>query len=331
MNDSVKISTQRDPLAGQQKPNAPSREELARIHLLDSVKEETYWPLLRDCPVRQLVPGAQLLQTGESNNELYMLLSGRLRVHLKGERENPIAILEAGETVGEVSVIDRQPSTADVVADQNSRLLVVSTQLHWTLVERSPEWARNIILAMAHRMRRGNDMLHQSKERLEQIAQEANIDPLTGLYNRRWLDDALGSKFNRRSNDQRPFVVLMIDIDHFKRFNDTYGHPAGDQALATVAKCLQEHLRPDDLVARYGGEEMIAILPGINCAGGMIVAERICAAVRRTPIKADDGRQLPPVTLSIGLAQMNPENKPNDVIVAADMALYDAKMPGAIA
>ncbi|SVD27574.1 uncharacterized protein METZ01_LOCUS380428, partial [marine metagenome] len=105
------------------------------------------------------------------------------------------------------------------------------------------------------------------------------VDDLTGLHNRRWLNDLLPRQVSRASMSGESLSVGMIDIDHFKSFNDTYGHQAGDFVLAAVAKCLVDNLRPTDLSARYGGEEFTMICPQTNIEGAITAAERMCKSV----------------------------------------------------
>lgn len=162
----------------------------------------------------------------------------------------------------------------------------------------------------------------------QQLRVQVMQDPLTGISNRRRFDEMLGFEYQRAQRLHEPLSLLMIDIDHFKQFNDTYGHPVGDDCLRAVATALDQTLRrPGDLVGRYGGEEFAVLLPGTPLAGAIIISERIRAAVARLPIPGAAGT----LTVSIGgatiLAPIDTAG-PADLIRSADGALYQAKRDG---
>src|SRR5690606_21484479 len=114
----------------------------------------------------------------------------------------------------------------------------------------------------------------------------------------------------------------------FKQYNDTHGHLAGDRALHTVARCLTRNLRPEDTITRYGGEELLAVLPDSDLEDARQVAERLRLAVRSTPVTHSSGEPLPSLTISLGIAQMQDGSDPEALIRAADQALYRAKKAG---
>ncbi|MBR0794639.1 diguanylate cyclase [Bradyrhizobium jicamae] len=159
-----------------------------------------------------------------------------------------------------------------------------------------------------------------------QLARLASTDALTGLANRRRLDETLAVEWRRGLRARSPVSLLMIDVDHFKAFNDTYGHQAGDAVLATVARCIAASTkRVSDLGARYGGEEFSVLLPGIGKAGAQEMADQI-----RNQLAAFRTGQHELPTVSIGLACITPgaEHTSHDLVQAADLALYEAKRAG---
>jgi diguanylate cyclase (GGDEF)-like protein len=154
-------------------------------------------------------------------------------------------------------------------------------------------------------------------------------DGLTGLYNRRYFDDRLGSEFAYALRHHTPLCVILGDIDHFKSINDTHGHSVGDVVLRRVAGELQASVRTEDLVARFGGEEFVVMTRGIDADGAQAFAERIRAIIARAVIMSESTRV--PVTMSLGVAhsQNAPDIKTADMLVeAADVALYAAKRGG---
>jgi diguanylate cyclase (GGDEF)-like protein len=161
--------------------------------------------------------------------------------------------------------------------------------------------------------------------------QLARTDGLTKLANRRWFDRGLTRKWSRAARDARPMSLLMIDVDHFKSFNDTYGHQGGDRVLRAIAGVISDSIRrPDDLAARYGGEEFAVVLPNTDSRGARQVAGSIRDGVRALQI-SHGGSEHDIVTVSIGLATAMPGSgavKPLLLVREADAALYRAKDSG---
>lgn len=163
-----------------------------------------------------------------------------------------------------------------------------------------------------------------------ELAMLARTDGLTGLNNRRTLGEILDQEWRRAKRTRSVLSLLFVDIDRFKTYNDTYGHQAGDDALAAVAKCIGENIRrPTDSAARYGGEEFIVVLPDTSPEGAASIAEKIRAAIADLAIE-HAGSEYGRVTASIGAAAWTPERDVDvsAVIRAADEALYDAKATG---
>jgi diguanylate cyclase (GGDEF)-like protein len=154
-------------------------------------------------------------------------------------------------------------------------------------------------------------------------------DDLTGLNNRRSIQQVLTQQIALARRSQRSLALLLIDIDHFKQINDTHGHLSGDKALRDVAVCLRERLRAQDMVGRWGGEEFIAILPDTDAAGAQALAEALRVATEQAGFSSINDHPIP-MTISIGLhvLELSSGNQRDDMIGAADRALYQAKQNG---
>jgi two-component system, cell cycle response regulator len=174
----------------------------------------------------------------------------------------------------------------------------------------------------AVRIKKLQDHLRQANKDLERISR---VDPLTGLRNRRDLEAELRLLSANAQRYELPIAALMVDIDHFKRVNDTFGHQVGDEVLADVARRLSSVARRGDLVGRWGGEEFLVILPMTSHQGARMLAERMRVTVGASPVRASrDGGV--PVTVSIGCA--GGDHDTVALIARADGALYDAKRGG---
>lgn len=185
--------------------------------------------------------------------------------------------------------------------------------------------------------RRANEQLEARVQERTEALEAANrrlaalsaTDQLTGLKNRRFLDDLLHEEFQRCRRYGRPIALLLLDIDHFKRFNDTWGHVVGDECLRSVAASLRDAVRSHvDRVARYGGEEFCVVLPETDAEGAVVVAERIRAAVEALEFRVGDRHV--PVTVSVGVAALVPasHHESQMLVLNTDKALYEAKAAG---
>lgn len=159
----------------------------------------------------------------------------------------------------------------------------------------------------------------------EELRELARTDPLTGLANRRGFLERLEHERARHDRFGHPFSVVLADVDHFKRFNDSYGHACGDAALVHVSRVMGNALREVDLSARWGGEEFISILPETNAIRAYETAKRVQRALREDPFVCEDAE---PLTLTLGVAQYVPSVRTDDVIRRADSALYQGKREG---
>ena len=162
----------------------------------------------------------------------------------------------------------------------------------------------------------------------ESLVQQSIRDPLTGLFNRRHLEETLELELHRAARRNAPVSVLMFDVDHFKRFNDRYGHDAGDAVLRAVSDLAGAHIRAGDVACRYGGEEFLLLQPGMSAADAVSRADVLRTAVSRLEL-SHHGTPLGRVTISVGVATYNDHGaNRTDLVKRADEALYAAKRGG---
>jgi diguanylate cyclase (GGDEF)-like protein len=162
----------------------------------------------------------------------------------------------------------------------------------------------------------------------EKLRNQSIRDPLTGLFNRRYLEESLELECSRAERSREPIAVVMLDVDHFKRFNDTFGHDAGDVVLKHVGEILRRSIRQGDLACRYGGEEFVLVMPGTSVAEAAEVAERVRESIKRLEV-AYRNQSLGKITISLGVAPHPAAGQtPAELIEAADQMLYAAKSAG---
>jgi diguanylate cyclase (GGDEF)-like protein len=175
------------------------------------------------------------------------------------------------------------------------------------------------------------DMTARLSEANKELKRLSSMDGLTGVANRRLFDNTLDIEWRRATRNQTRMAIVMMDIDHFKLYNDHYGHLAGDECLKKVAGALQTCLRrPSDLLARYGGEEFVALLPDTDQSGAMLLAKYGRQAVQKLALSHAASPVASVVTISLGVAATVPKNgqKATELVEAADQALYQAKKKG---
>jgi two-component system cell cycle response regulator len=187
---------------------------------------------------------------------------------------------------------------------------------------------RNEMLARVRtqiRRKRHSDRL---RARLEESVELSIVDPLTGLHNRRYMEDHLRTLVAQAVRAGRPLSLLIADIDHFKAINDTWGHDVGDKVLRQVAQRFRQNIRSMDLACRFGGEEFVGIMPDLDLARALQVGERLRASIAGDVFTVGPGRPLE-VTASVGLAALEGwDDTPDNLIKRADQALYAAKRRG---
>ena len=312
---------------------------LQRNKLFRDIRFESVEPALQDCQITALKSGATLLDIGQKNASLYLVLDGELRVYLNGRGLPVHAVLGSGECVGELSLVDGENTAALVIAARDTRLLAVPHDLVWSLVESSNGIARNLLGILAGRIRNDNLLQVTTPEPSLEFEVAANIDTLTGLHNKNWMDETFQRMAQRCERNGMPLFLLVADLDHFKDFVGRHGHLAGDSVLKGVARIMAINLRPHDLLIYAGGDRFAVLLPERSLDMAMKMAERLREAVAAPALHIHTGSapqaanttrttQDEHVTVSLGISAMQPGDTLASLWAAADEALQQAKTDG---
>lgn len=305
--------------------NSPSRSDLKSLFsacpLFQEVDNDSLQSILELFTIHTLQCDSILLTPEQSNDYLYLIIEGQLSVHLSSIDTPPIGFINMGDYTGEVSFLDQQQPSAFVIACQPSVVMRLHRRYLAQIYAITPVIQHNLLTALCNRIRSGNNSLTYSQH-------NAHIDSLTKLPNRRWLDYAFQRERQNSIENKQPLCLIMLDVDHFKDYNDQHGHLAGDTVLQFISQQLREQLRPHDSIARFGGEEFVILLPNLSLSEAAEVAERLrfcLASMNKIP---DTHPQLPGVTISLGVAQLKPEDEITCLLHKADQALYQAKQQG---
>ncbi|HEX9172407.1 MAG TPA: diguanylate cyclase [Telluria sp.] len=305
-----------------------SRYTISDLELFRGSDDAALTAALAHCAVVRLARGH--LVEDAFRARLYIVLAGALAVAADGTSglEGSFSKVLPGESVGEQSVLDDAANLAAMTALEDCELLVIEPELVWRLIDQSNGVARNLLRLLSFRIRAANALLRRRQKLGEFYRQLSLNDALTGLYNRAWLNDMLPKMITRAQQEGAALSLVMIDLDNFKRFNDTHGHVAGDAALCAAAGVIRAALRPTDFAVRYGGEEMLVILPDTTKKMALVVAERLCRRMRQAIVFGDMRVMLPHITGSFGVACLDDGLDEHTLVTAADAALYRAKQSG---
>ena len=301
---------------------------LYQLVLFQGLDVPTAKKYLNNAEHHLLLKGDILLSPRTENVDLYVVLSGVLSVHLDSPSSDLIATINIGECAGEMSLFDEGTPSAYVIAADDSRILKMSGEMVWDMIDHCEGFARNFLHLASSRMRTSNITMSNSRRIQQHYESRANIDALTRLHNRRWIDSSFPQELEACIADKIPLCLMMLDIDYFKKYNDDNGHLAGDVCLKAVAEAIRISVRPSDMLGRYGGEEFVILLPDTDIKASEGIAIRIKDEVEKTEIKDSRSTDLPSVTISIGVAEAKPDAFYDDIFKAADAALYKAKESG---
>jgi len=304
------------------------RSLLDSLELFRGVQPDDVHELLQQCDRQDLAAGELLLSPGSKNEHVFIVLSGSLNVHVGSVDTPALATMDVGACVGEMSIIEDRDPSAFVIGAEDSHLLLMHQSVLWEMVDASHEFAKNLLVVLSERVRSHNRVIADNFGEIKKFERHATTDALTGLANRHAMQDSFPAAIEHCLEKDKPVAMMMIDVDEFKKFNDVFGHIAGDRALSAVSKILESQFRARDLLVRYGGDEFAVLLPGESKEQAMVIGERVRAAVSGTTGDSNDSLIQIPVRISMGVAELAPNGNLESLIRAADAALYRAKHAG---
>jgi diguanylate cyclase (GGDEF)-like protein len=304
------------------------KDEIKHTELFKDVADDILDSVLQQNKVRYLDSGDVLLSPKQDNQHIYLILSGSCGVHFGSPDSPEVRVLGKGITVGEMSIIDQNLPSAFVIAREPSQVLPIHSDLINSFLNGIHPVAKNLMVVLTRWIRANTESMLRHQSTIGELTSHATTDALTGLYNRRWLNNILPALLDQAILTGEPLAILLLDVDHFKRYNDNLGHLAGDQALIAIGNCLKHSVRTYEYAIRYGGEEFLILLPNTSMQDAVVLAERIREIVEENIILDPEGKRLPGVTISGGLSVHNPDSTTKSLIDEADAKMYQAKQEG---
>jgi diguanylate cyclase (GGDEF)-like protein len=319
---------------------------------LSQLKNEYFTP-------KNYQPGDIVIKENDMSNELFLIVKGIVQI-TRNTVVGKVTILitrREGEMIGELGLIENKPRSSSVICQTDASIIKITKDHLFELLSLLPVLKTNInniiasrfrqtiyqtssqalkyqlmlelnqtIVAQKNELERLNSVLEEKNKALYQMAM---TDPLTQINNRCFIMEVMTKSFSNCRRYNMDFSCILVDIDHFKKFNDIHGHLAGDFVLKKTAQLIKDLLRKGDYVARYGGEEFLIILPNTQLDKACIVAEKIRTTIENTVYTYNNKTELR-VTISSGVTNnhLNCPDNEYQMIKNADIALYDAKEKG---
>lgn len=302
--------------------------KIAASTLFRNVELEGIQFRLQDCRVVTVCRGEALLVPGRPNEHLFIILGGELRVYPGGPQLPEHAVLQAGECVGEISLIDGKNVSATVIAAEPTEVLAIPHDLVWSLVDMADGLARNLLSILAGRMRHDNLALVINQSQSLEFERASSVDIVTALHNRRWLIETFPRVIRRCERDGASLCLVLMDPDRFGELNQRRGHLVGDSLLRLIAGELMESLRAQDLLARYDGRAIAILLPQADTETGLRIADRLRRIVSETRLQVSEDGGAESITVSCGVAPLRLGDTLDTLIAAAEAALRRAKDNG---
>lgn len=267
--------------------------------------------------------GERLLSPGIRNEHVYVIISGQLSVHLSlSNLDEPLAILNPGECVGEMSVLLDSSVSAYVIANSDCQLLAIGYSSFWSLIKGSNESARNMLNILVQRIRMGNEAIADTLSQDDRLLYKKTvIDELTGLYSHYGIQGKFDRLLHLCTIGNQPLYLIMLKIDEAKRTTDSDWELSDDQPLRTIAYTILTFLRPDDCAARLKENKFSILIANLPFADVSATADRLRTIVSQTPVLLPDGSSLPPVTLSAVVCKANENDTWSTLMARANVML----------
>lgn len=299
---------------------------------LSTSEREELIKLLSDVSLEE---GDVLFRQGDRGDELFIVREGTVAstVDLPDDQQLEIATFNAGDFFGEMSIFDSAPRSATCHAKERSKLFRLPGDTFHDLMRNDPDAAIKIMYEMlsitTQRLENTSQFLSDMVQWGEEAQKRAVTDQFTGLFNRRFLDQAVEEQVRKAKKNNTPLSIVMLDLDHFNDINNEYGQDVGDEVILAVVPVFNKHFRETDIVSRYGGDEFTILMPDTTAEAAYNVCSRICKEVAQLPILKNRGGAIEQVTTSQGIAALS-ENVRSVAALKehADQALYQAKERG---
>lgn len=263
-----------------------------------------------------------LLTPGQYNDSLYILLSGRLRAQLNADDTKPLALLDVGECVGEISMFDDNQVSAYVIAATDCELLAIKHTEAWSVLNRSLQASRNPLTLLSKRLRSTNLTVAEWQDDAQIHGVLNYVSPVTGIYNRHWLSKNIGRLIHRHTRNRQPCASILLKVDNFGQIDAGFGRRGSEQAQRSIAEALQRCLRPNDVEAHIDADQFAIFLPQTEKDSARIVADRLQEEIDQMVIGIPGGDALPPVALSVGIGLPQPDDTLDSLIARTLPAMH---------
>lgn len=310
-----------------------SLSEVTIFSMLSAAELEEVSRILHE---ERVPAGSKLFNQGDEGNELYIVMRGCVgsSIALEDGSQREIAVFHAGEFFGEMSIFESAPRSATCYTKEDTVVLRLPAGSFFAFVNDHSEIAIKIMYRMltitARRLESTGEFLSDMVTWGEQARKRAITDELTGVYNRRFLEDVIGDQFRSAQREGSSLSLIMVDLDRFREINAQYGNEMGDRVILEAVRVFRRNLRESDVIARYGGDEFTVLLPNTGLKEAYTVASTICGEVAALPLLREaGGGAIEQITTSQGVASY-PESASelSELRSAADAALYRAKEAG---